>query len=127
MLGARIAHDIDDIRTIAQPVQLIERKKAHAGVVRFRSQDAIELDGMADGLVNLQAQLRRAENNSARAFGTLCGGMQRDSLLAGTLRVADKIKDMLVQGKGDPESLAALQKVAKALLDSLKRQVSSRN
>ncbi len=82
--------------------QLFYSKKTHACEIRFLPQYAIELDGMADGLVNLQAQLRRAENNSARAFGTLCGGMQRDSLLAGTLRVADKIKrfDQLISLEG---------------------------
>lgn len=45
----------------------------------------------------------------------------------GKKRVADKIKDLLIQGKSDPESVEALLKVAKALLDSLKRQVDSRN
>ena len=59
-------------------VQLVEREKAHARVVGFRAQHAIELDGMADGFVNLQAELAAVENQIERAFGTLIGRVQRD-------------------------------------------------
>ena len=53
---------------------------------------AVELDGMADGFVNLQAELRAIENDRALAFGALRGRMQRDGFFADARRVADQIE-----------------------------------
>src|ERR1022692_2751059 len=57
VLKASVADHVDDLGAIAQVVELIEGEKAHAGVVGFAAEDAVELDGMADGFVNLQAEL----------------------------------------------------------------------
>src|SRR5579883_1748702 len=84
---ARIADDVDDFRSIPQFPQLIEREKAHSGVVGFASQDAIELYRMADRLVNLQADLGAVENQVEDAFGTLIGRMERDGLFGDPRRV----------------------------------------
>ena len=59
-------------------MQLVERQKTGAGKIRFLAQDAIEFDGMADGFVNLQAQLAAAQNQRARFFRALRRGVQRD-------------------------------------------------
>ncbi len=75
---ARIANRVDDIGTVAQVIQLVEREKAHARVVGFRAQHAIELDGMADGFVNLQPELAAVEDQIEAAFGALIGRVQRD-------------------------------------------------
>ena len=80
VLQARIAHHVDDVRPIAQMAQLIEREEAHARVVGLAAQHAIELDGVADGFVNLQAQLRAVEDQVEFALGALVGLMQRHGL-----------------------------------------------
>ena len=56
---------------------MIEREEAHARVVGFAAQHAIELDGMADGFVDLQAELRAIQDQIELAFGALIGGVQR--------------------------------------------------
>src|SRR5271157_5532054 len=72
---ARVAHHIDDLGAVAQPAKLVEREKAHAGVVGFAAQHAVELDGVADGFVDLQTELRAVQNQVELAFGTLIGGV----------------------------------------------------
>src|SRR5678815_2271960 len=73
-------------------VQLVQRQEAHAGVIRFRAEDAIQLDRVADGFVNLQPQLRAIENQIELAFGTLVGGVQRDGLFGDTRGVFQKLQ-----------------------------------
>ena len=53
MLRPRVAHCVDDFRTVAQRVQLVERKKTHARVIGLRAEHAVQLNGMTDGFVNL--------------------------------------------------------------------------
>ena len=72
--------------------ELIERQEAHAREIRFHAEDAIEFDGMADGFVNLQAELRAVQNDRARAFRALRGRMQRDGFFGDALRVAGQIE-----------------------------------
>ena len=62
VLEPRVGHDVDDVRSVAQLAQFFEREKTHAREIRFHAQHAVELDGMADGFVNLQAELRAFEN-----------------------------------------------------------------
>src|ERR1700691_207779 len=71
MLRARVADDVHDFGAVAQAAQLIEREEAHARVVRLGAQDAVELDGMAHRLVDLQSQLRAIEDEIEFAFRTL--------------------------------------------------------
>ena len=67
----RVGYYVDDVGGVAQLAQLIEGEKTHAGEIRFHAQHAVELDGMADGFVNLQAQLRAFEDEwCARLRGT---------------------------------------------------------
>ena len=66
---ARVGHDVHDVRAVAQLAQFFEREKTHAREIRFHAEDAVELDGMADGFVNLQAELRAIENECLRALG----------------------------------------------------------
>ncbi len=63
MLEARVGDDVDDVRAVAKIVELIEGEEAHAGEIRFLAEDAIEFDRMADGFVNLQAELAAAEDD----------------------------------------------------------------
>ncbi len=62
VLRPRIAHHVDNIGAVAQAAELIEREEAHAGVVGFAAQNAVELDGMADRFVDLQPELRAVED-----------------------------------------------------------------
>ena len=101
VLEARVGDHVDDVGGVAQLAQLLEREEAHAREIRFHAQHAVEFDGMADGFVNLQAELRAFENDGALAFGTLRGFVQRDGLFGDALRVADQIErfDQFVAGK----------------------------
>ena len=76
-----VGDHVDDVGAVLQLSQLIHGEKTHAREIRFHAEDAVELDGMADGFVNLQPELRAAQNNRALAFGALRGGVQRDGLL----------------------------------------------
>ena len=69
---------------------MVEREKAHAGVVGFAAQHAIELDGVADGFVDLQTELRAIQNQVRLAFGTLIGGVQRHRLFSHPRRVLEQ-------------------------------------
>ena len=90
VLQARVAHHVDDVRAVAQVAQLVEREEAHAGVVGLAAQHAVELDGMADRFVNLQAELRAVQNQVELAFGTLIGGVQRHGLFGDARRVFEQ-------------------------------------
>ena len=50
---------------VAQIVELIEGEKTRAGEIGFLAENAVELDGMADGFVNLQTKLAAAKNQRA--------------------------------------------------------------
>ncbi len=78
MFEPRVGDHVDDFRAVFQLAQLFDGEKAHAREIRFHAEHAVELDGMADGFVDLQAELRAVENNRALPFGALRGGMQRD-------------------------------------------------
>src|SRR5882762_7757812 len=73
-------------------VQLIEREEAHAGIIRLRAEDAIQLDGVANRLVNLQAELRTVENQIELALGTLVGPVQSDGLFGDARGVFQKLQ-----------------------------------
>ena len=94
VLDARIANGVDQIGTVAQVIQLVEREKAHARVVGLRAEHAIELDGMADGFVNLEAELAAIQDQIEAAFGTLIGRVQRHGLFGDARRVlrADRVR-----------------------------------
>src|SRR5439155_7116050 len=56
------------------------------------AEHAVQLDGVADRLVNLQAHLRAAQDNVLHAARTLVGLEQRDALLGDATRVAEEIE-----------------------------------
>ena len=58
------------------------------------AENAVELDGMADGFVNLQAELGAFENDGAFALGHWQRGMERDGLLGYAGRVSDQIESI---------------------------------
>jgi alpha-D-ribose 1-methylphosphonate 5-triphosphate synthase subunit PhnG len=91
VLDARVANRVHQIRTVAQVIQLVEREKAHARVVGFRAEHAIELDGMADGFVNLKPELAAIEDQIEAAFGALIGRVQRHGFLGDARRVRQQI------------------------------------
>ena len=101
MLEASVSDDVDDIGRVAQFAQFFKREKTHAGEVRLHAQHAVELDGMADGLVDLQPELRALENNGAFPFRALGGSVQRQGLLGNALAMAGQIERLheLVAGK----------------------------
>ena len=82
-----VGHDVDDFAAVFQCAQLVESEKRRAGKIGFHAEHAVELDGVADRLVNLQAELRAIEHDVVRAFGTLVRRMQRDGLLCDLLCV----------------------------------------
>src|SRR5579862_609046 len=81
VLGARVAHHVDNLRAIAQAVQLIERQEAHAGIIGLAAEHAVQLDGVPDGFVDLQAELRTIQDEVEIALGALIGAVQRHGLL----------------------------------------------
>src|ERR1017187_4949420 len=91
VLGARVANHVHDFGAVAQAVQLIEREKTHARVVGLAAQDAVELDGMADRLVDLQGQLRAIEDEVELALRALIGSVQRDGFFGNAGGVADEV------------------------------------
>ncbi len=98
VFDARVANRVDQVGAVAQVVQLVEREKAHARVVGLRTQHAIELDGMADGFVNLQSELAAIQDQIEAAFGALIGRVQRHGLFGDARRVLQQIEfvDQLV-------------------------------
>ncbi len=98
VLEAGVANRVHQIGAVAQVIQLVEREKAHARVVGFRAEHAIELDGMADGFVNLQPELTAIQDQIEAAFGTLIGRVQRHGLFGDARRVLQQIElvDQLV-------------------------------
>ena len=91
VLEARVANHVDDFGAVAQMIQLVEREKAHARVVGLRAEHAVELDGMADGFVNLQSQLAAIQDQIEAAFGALIGRVQRHGLFGDARRVPQQI------------------------------------
>src|SRR5258708_31145859 len=57
MIEAGVCNHIHDARRVFQLVQLIEGQKTCARKIGFPTYDAIQLDGVADGFVDLQAEL----------------------------------------------------------------------
>ena len=49
-------------------IQLVERQETRACKIGFLAENAVQLDGMPDGFVNLQAQLAAAEDAAFRFF-----------------------------------------------------------
>ena len=62
MIEPRIGDYIHDLRSVSQAVQLIERQEAHARVIRLGAKNAVQLDGVADGFMDLQGKLAAIEN-----------------------------------------------------------------
>src|SRR4051794_9706229 len=57
MAHARIEDDVEQVRAVAIAAEHVEGDEAGAGEVAFVAEDAVELERMADGLVNLQHHL----------------------------------------------------------------------
>ena len=76
VLLAGVCHHVDQIAAVTQRAQFFQRKKGSAREVCFHAKNAIEFDGMADGFVNLQSQLRTIKDDIEPAFGALIGVMQ---------------------------------------------------
>ena len=82
MLLGCIGDYIYDWAAIAKVSQLVDGEERGAGKVGLHSQNAIELDGMSDGFVDLQAKLRGAEDYGELSFRTLRRLVQGDRFLA---------------------------------------------
>src|ERR1017187_2728696 len=91
VLRPRVANHVHDFGAVAQAAQLIEREEAHARVVGLAAQDAVELDGMADRLVDLQAQLRAVEDEVELALGALFGAVQSHGFFGDARGVPDQV------------------------------------
>ncbi len=101
MLEPRVGDDVDDVGAVAELAELVQSEEAHAGEVGFHAEHAVELDGMADRFVNLQAELGAFEDDGALAFGTHGGLVQRGGLFGDLRRVAHQVQrfDQLVAGE----------------------------
>src|ERR1700674_1465073 len=87
---AGIGNDIDDLGAVFQVAKFLDGEKTHSSEIGFLAEDAVEFDGMPDGLVNLEAELGGTKDYGAGAFGALRGGMQRDGFFRDSRRVADE-------------------------------------
>ncbi len=94
---ARVADGVDDVGAVAEVIELVEREKAHARIVGFGAEDAIEFDGMADGFMNLQAKLAAFEHEVEVAFRALIRLVQRNGLFchAGRLATRDRVRSRI--------------------------------
>src|SRR5579871_4197415 len=92
VLQAGIADNVDDLGTVAQAAQLIDGEKTHAGVIGFGPENAIELDGVADGFVDLQAKLGAIEDEVECALGALVGGVEGDGFLGNARGVFQELQ-----------------------------------
>ena len=91
MLRARVANHIYDFGAVAQAAQLIDGEEAHARIVGLAAQNAIELDGMANRLVDLQSQLGAIEDQVEIALGALIGGVQGDGFFGDARGIPDEV------------------------------------
>ncbi len=89
---AGVGDNVDDIGAVAELVELIERQKTCAGEIGFLAENAIEFDRMADGFVNLQAELASAKDERSGFLGALRGGMKRDGFFGNARRVLQKFE-----------------------------------
>src|SRR5260370_40157972 len=97
-----IGDDVHDARSVFQLVQLIESQKTCASEIRFLAEDAVQLDGVTDRFVNLQAELAAAEDEGANLFRALRRGMKRGGFFGDDGRVSEQIEgfDKLVTLQG---------------------------
>src|SRR5437763_133147 len=89
MLGC-VGYYIHNRATVAQVAQLIDREERRPGKVGLHAENAIELDGMSNRFVDLQAKLRGAEDHGELSFGTLRRLVQRHRFFAGAFGVLDQ-------------------------------------
>src|SRR3989338_3037619 len=102
VLEAGGGHHRDNLGAGAEFAELVEGEEAHPGEVRLHPQHAVELDGMADGLVDLQAELGALEEDGAVPFRALGRLVQRYGFLAHAPGVLDELQalDELVARRG---------------------------
>ncbi len=72
--------------------KFFECEKTHAREICLHAEHSIELDGVADGFVNLQAELRAVENDCLRALGRLRRRMQRDRFFGDARGVPNQVE-----------------------------------
>ena len=98
MFEPRVGDHVHDLGAVLQLAQLLGSEKTHPREIRFHSEDTVELDGMPDRFVNLQAKLRAAEDDRALSLRALRGGVQRDTFFGDARCVADEVErfDQLV-------------------------------
>src|SRR6266850_282276 len=92
VIEPRIRHDVDDAGSVFQMIELVERQKTGARKIGFLAKNPIELDGVPDGFVNLQAELASAEDDRSRFLRALRSGVQRRGFFRDDGRVAEQIK-----------------------------------
>src|SRR5207248_4429 len=77
VIKPRVSDDVHDGRGVLKFVQLIESQKARAGEIGFLAEDTVQLDGVANRFVNLQAELAGTQDKRADFFRALRGRMER--------------------------------------------------
>ena len=92
MLLASVGDNVHHIAAVTESAQLVEREERGAGEVRFHAQHAIKFDGMPDGFVDLQPELRAIENDVEHAFGTLVGVMQSHGFFGDAAGILDEVQ-----------------------------------
>ena len=78
MLESCVRNNVHNFGSVLQAIELIESKEARPSKIGFLPEDAVELDGVADGFVDLQSKLVSRKDQRAGALRTLRGGMQCD-------------------------------------------------
>ena len=86
----RVDGDVHQLRAVPHRAELGEVEPRRAGVRRLPAEDAVELDGVADRLVDLQRQLLGAEDQRRLAARARRGGQQLAGLRADPGRVAPR-------------------------------------
>ena len=83
----RVRHEIHDLGSELERPEAVEREEAGPGVVRLHPQDAVELGGMPDRLVDLERELRAFEDDIGLAVRTGVRAQESDRFLADPGRV----------------------------------------
>ena len=86
----RVGGDVHVLGAVAQRAEVARLEEARAGVRRLGAVDAVELGGVADGLVHLQRDLVAVEHDGRDAARALVGAQERGRLLRDAGRLTDE-------------------------------------
>ena len=87
-----VGGDVHERRAVGEAAEAGQFEERRAGEGGFPAEDAVELDGVADRLVDLEGQLARLEDEVGGGLGALRGGEEGDGLAGHPLGVAGQVE-----------------------------------